>query len=164
MPFIPGTYTCVSAPGFGPKIIEFGTHSRVSHAAVITGTDGAMVEAEPGGARLGNINEYKGRYILLSAAEESTPEQRQIVVDAALHMVGVPYNDLGIIDDGLESLGIVWKWLAKAASSDHKLICSQIVASCGAVAGLGWMCGKKYPSEVTPADLGRRPGMHQLIL
>lgn len=164
MLFVPGTYVCVDTPGFFSKVIELGTHSRVAHAAVITGADGAIVEAEPGGARLANLSEYKGRYVLVSPVEESTPEQRQIIVDAALHMVGVPYNDLAIVDDGLESLGIVWQWLAKAASSDHQLICSQIVASCGAVAGLDWMCGKKLTSEVTPGDLARRPGVHRLTI
>jgi hypothetical protein len=140
------------------------TRSRVAHTAIITSTAGDLVEAEPGGARVANITEYSGRYIVVSSVEESTPEQRQLVVDAALHMVGVPYSDLAILDDGLESLGMHWAWLARLASN-HGIICSGMAASCGAVAGLtDWMCGKKQPSEVTPADLGRRPGVHRLIV
>lgn len=164
MTYTPGTYFCVGTHGFVPTVIKMATHSLVDHAGVITDTAGSIVEAMPGGVRISNISEYKGSYLLISSPEESTPEQRGIIVDSALHMVGVPYNDLAIVDDGLESLGVFWNWLASYASTDHELMCSEVVASCGAVAALNWMCGRKHVSEVTPGDLGRRPGMHRLTL
>lgn len=158
MPYTPGTYICFDTAGFVPRVIKLATHSRLSHAALITSTDGEMVEAMPGGARKAHASEYAGCYALVSTPEGDAAH-RALVVEAAEMMVGVSYNDLGIVDDGLESLGVFWKWLADIANSDHEVICSQLVALCGARGGFDWLCGKKLASEVTPGDLGRRPGM-----
>src|SRR5512142_135596 len=79
--YTPGTYFCVGTHGFVPTVIKMATHSLVDHAGVITDTAGSIVEAMPGGVRISNINEYKGSYLLISPAEESTPEQRGIIVD-----------------------------------------------------------------------------------
>jgi uncharacterized protein YycO len=159
--YTPGTYFCVGTPGFAETIIKAATHSLVDHCGIITSTDGALVEAMPGGVRRAHIVEYFGRGLYLSAPE-GTPQQRNQIAEIAEAQVGTPYNDLAIVDDGLESLGVFWGWLANLANGDHEVICSQLVAMCADKAGLDWMCGKKRASEVTPADLKRRPGMTRL--
>lgn len=160
-PYYPpaGTYGVVRTRGLIPWIIRAATKSPYDHAFIVVDDEGAIVEAEPGGARHNRIDDYEGHRIALNLGETTTADQRRIIAQAATDAVGEPYNTLGIIDDGLESLGARWAWLAKYAAGDGEVLCSQLVAVCGRKAGLDWLCGKAYPGEVTPADLARRPGM-----
>lgn len=155
-----GRYFAVKTHGTFPWLIRRGTHSWADHAGIIL-PDGAIVEAEPGGVRLGHLSEYRGCRIAVNSGEDMTVEQRTQVVAAAKAMVGKPYNDLAIVDDGLECLGWRWKWLAKWAGSDGEVVCSQLVALCGQAVGLNWRGGAASTAETTPADLARRPGMQQ---
>lgn len=158
-----GQYVCVDTPGWAPWLIKIGTLSRYDHVFVIVSPDGDIVEAEPGGARKAHISKYAGRRMIRSNDTMDSTATNTIVKNA-LSMVGVPYNDLAILDDGLESLGLFWSWLANLADGDHEVICSQLVALCGQAAGLDWLCGRKHASEVTPANLARRTGMIALTV
>lgn len=154
----PGLYFVVKTHGFIPWVIRMATRSAFDHAGIVL-EDGAIVEAEPGGVRLGHLSEYYRCRIAINSGEETTVQQRTAVVATARAMVGVPYDDLAIVDDGLESLGWHWQWLASHADGNGELICSQLVAKAGEAAGLDWRCGAATAAEVTPADLARRPGM-----
>jgi hypothetical protein len=158
-----GRYIVVSSPGIVPRIIERITRSSFSHAAQIVSTGGDIIEAMPGGVRRAHISEYAGRRMLINSDPMSSGQQAALVA-AAEAMVAVSYNDLAIVDDGLESLGVRWSWLARLANADHETICSQLVALIGVHAGYDWLCGKQYASEVRPADLARRPGMRPLTV
>jgi len=153
-----GRYFVVKTHGFVPWVIRRACHSWADHAGIIL-DDGAIVEAEPGGVRLGHLSEYYGCRIAINSAEEVTVDQRVTVVATAKEMIGKPYNDLAIVDDGLESLGWHWHKLAKWASDDGEVVCSQLVALAGQAAGLDWRGGAQTTTEVTPGDLARRPGM-----
>lgn len=155
----PGFYFCVATPGWGSRLIRWGTRSAFNHAGMITSVEGDTVEAQPGGVRKGHLSAYNGYKAVISSGLSMDLDQQTKVVAAAAAMIGVPYNDLGIVDDGLESLGIVWKWLANAANTDEELICSQAVALMGKAGGYDWMCGKADASEVTPGDLARQSWM-----
>lgn len=153
-----GLYGVVKTSGLVPWIIRRAGHSWADHAFVIL-EDGAIVEAEPGGSRIGHLSEYYRCRIAINSAEDMTVEQRAAVAAAARAMVGVPYDDLAIVDDGLESLGWHWRWLAKRAAGNGELICSALVARAGSAAGLDWSCGQPDFEQVTPAMLARRPGV-----
>lgn len=153
-----GLYGVVKTSGLIPWIIRRATHSQFDHAFVVI-EDGAIVEAEPGGVRLGHLSEYYGCRIAINSGEEMTVQQRIVVATTARAMVGKPYNDLAIVDDGLESLGWRWRWLVKRASGDGEVVCSQLVAIAGHAAGLDWRGGAATSAETTPAMLARRPGM-----
>lgn len=153
-----GLYGVVKTHGLVPWIIRRATRSAFDHAFVIV-EDGAIVEAEPGGVRLGHLSEYYGCRIAINSAEEVTVQQRAVVMATAKSMVGKPYNDLAFADDGLESLGWHWRWLLKRAAGDGEVVCSQMVALCGQAAGLDWRGGADSPTETTPAMLARRAGM-----
>lgn len=159
----PGRYVCVSGTGWGDRIIEFGTHSRFSHVFMIETEAGDIIQAMPGGVVRAHIGDYAGRPMVINT-DPMDDVQQQALITAMQKMVGVPYNDLAIVDDGLESLGLFWKWLADLANGDNEVICSQLVALVGKAAGYDWQCGKKLASEVTPADLSRRPGMVPLSI
>lgn len=153
-----GRYFVVKTSGFVPWVIRRATHSAYDHAGIVL-EDGAIIEAEPGGVRLGHLSEYYRCRIAVNSAEDMTVQQRTAVAAAARAMVGVPYDDLAIVDDGLESLGWHWRWLAKRAASNGELICSALVARAGSAAGLDWSCEQPDFEQVTPAMLARRDGM-----
>jgi hypothetical protein len=159
-PYTPGFFVCVSTTGWGSTLIKLGTRSRYSHTFMITSMDGEIVQAMGGGVQKAHISDYAGRKMVISSGISMDKAQQDALVASALSMVGTPYNELGIVDDGLESLGIVIRWLADLANGDHEVICSQAAVLMGKAAGYDWMCGKRVASEVTPADLARLPIMH----
>ena len=152
-----GRYVCVGSHGFVPALIKLATHSRYAHVVMIETDAGDIIEAMPGGVRRAHISDYAGCAAVTNANEPLTPPQLATIVAAGQGMVGVPYNALAIADDGLNSLGLFWGWLANLANGDHEVDCSQAVALMGKAAGLDWSCGKRDLCEVTPADLARRP-------
>lgn len=153
-----GLYFVVKTHGFIPWVIRRGTRSWADHAGIVL-EDGVIVEAEPGGVRLGHLSEYYGCRVAINSAEEMTVQQRSVVATAARAMIGKAYGDLQIVDDGLECLGWRWRWLLKRASGDGEVVCSQLVAVAGQTAGLDWRGGANTTTEVTPANLARRQGM-----
>lgn len=154
-----GVYGVVKTRGFFPWVVRRATHSWANHAFIFIDDEGAIVEAEPGGVRHNRIGSYSGCRIAVNLGDEMTVDERRAVAQAATDMVGEDYNFLGIVDDGLEALGIPWKWLTRRAEGDHEVLCSQVVALAGHKAGLDWRGGRAGYSEVTPADLARRSGM-----
>lgn len=154
-----GSYFVVKTRGFVPLMIRLLTHSRFDHAGVVINDAGDIIEAEPGGARIGNLGEYAGLPILVNTRERMFSEQRAIVADVARRCIGTPYGFLDIVRLGLRCAGIHWGRLTRRADSEHAMICSEIVAACGQAAGLDWLCGREAPAAVTPGDLARRPGM-----
>jgi hypothetical protein len=154
-----GYYGCVRTPGFGPWLIRAGTHSPYNHVFVTLDDKGTIAEAEPGGLRKARFEEYEGCRMALNLREPYTAAQRQQVVDATTPLIGIPYDDIAVVNDGLEVLRIHWRWLIKAANSAHELMCSQAVSMVGHAAGFDWMCGRSTAAEVTPADLARREYM-----
>lgn len=153
-----GLYGVVKTRGLIPWIIRRATRGQFDHAFVIL-EDGAIIEAEPGGVKIGHLSEYYRNQVAINSDEEITVQQRAVVVATARAMVGKPYNDLAIADDGLESFGWHWRRLLKWASGDGEVVCSQLVAIAGQAAGLDWRGGAATATETTPAMLARRPGM-----
>jgi uncharacterized protein YycO len=153
----PGRYICVGGKGFVPRVIEIATRSKFAHVVMVETRDGGIIEAMPGGVRRAHISQYAGLPACSNLAERMTATQQAQIITAAQGMIGVPYNDLAIADDALESLGVVWKWFANLANGDHEVICSQAVSMWGAAAGLDWSCGRRDLCEVTPANLAKRP-------
>jgi len=150
-----GSYVVVRTPGLGAWLIRHGTHSWADHAFIVTDDIGGIVEAMPHGVRKGHLSEYDScRQLVVT---EGTQAQRAQVAQAALGMVGTPYDDLDIIDIGLECVGIHFWLLQWWVSRQHSVICSQAVAKCGQAAGLDWSCGQTDLAQVTPAMLSHRP-------
>ena len=154
-----GRYGVVRTPGFGSWLIRAGTRSWANHVFVTLDDRGTIAEAEPGGLRKAHFEEYEGYRLALNLREPYTAEQRRKVVDGTTALIGVPYDDLAIVSDGLEALGVRWRWLVKAANSTHEVMCSQSTAVVGQQAGFDWLCGRSTASEVTPGDLARREYM-----
>jgi uncharacterized protein YycO len=154
-----GRYVVVRTGGFPAWVIRRATHSPYNHAFIIVSDEGDIVEAQPGGVVKSHISRYKGCQAAWNEHENYLPDEAEAVAQKALSLVGVPYNDIDIVELGLESLGHPWNWLAKIAAGDGELICSQLVVVCGKAGLMNWQCGKPTPADVTPGDLGRRPYM-----
>lgn len=153
-----GYYACVRTSGLGAWAIRRGTRSRYNHTFVTLDGKGTIIEAEPGGARIGHLGEYHADDVVFNFHEPGTREQRAKVAAFAKDLVGTPYNEIAITDDALNALGIHWRLLARIAAGDHELVCSQLAVAAGYAGGFEWGCGKLM-SEVTPGDLARRPYM-----
>lgn len=153
-----GRYIVVRTGGFASWVIREATHSWANHA-FITLEDGEIIEAQPGGVVRSHIEKYNTCRMAINSAEVYEPDTANLVAAKAVSLIGIQYNDLDILDLGLESLGVGWKWLAKAAGADGRLICSQAVALCGQAARMDWLCGRSSLAEVRPSDLANRPVM-----
>lgn len=157
--YMPGDYCCVdiTTGNIAGRIMDSAirrfTNSQYNHAFIIVSEDGDIVEAQPRGAALGNISRYDGERKIFSATN-LTGEQREKIVETAISCVGIPYGFLDIAYLGLASAGINWNWLLNQVLREDRMICSQLVAYCGASAlADSWLCGKAHPQLVKPSDL-----------
>lgn len=128
-------------------LIRLATRSQVNHA-VICVSDGRVVEAQPGGARFGNIpaGAVWSHFPLTDA-------QAIAVAEAAQDLVDTPYGFLDIAALALVSLGIQWRWAKRIAKSDKGLICSQLVDRAYRNAGIHLYTDGRDDGSVTPGDL-----------
>lgn len=158
-----GRYVVVKTGGFVPWMIRMATHSPYNHVFIVVDERGGIVEAEWGGARKAHIEEYAGCLMAVNT-DRYGPGTGEQIAALAMGLVGEKYNGADIVELGLESLGLPWKWLAKLSMTDGEMMCSQMTAVVGSGAGLNWMCGKTDATQVTPGDLGRRTEMTPYIL
>ncbi|MFB7666872.1 hypothetical protein ACFC1R_23480 [Kitasatospora sp. NPDC056138] len=124
------------------------------HAFVYVG-DGELVEAEPGGARLGPLTAYRGQPIRWSTDRfPLTEEQRHAVVAAARGFIGVPYSAADYFALAAHRFHLPIGPLIKAYVADSRhMICSQLVDRCYQDAGVHLFGDGRWPGYVTPADL-----------
>lgn len=161
-----GRYIVVQTKSWFGRIIRWATHSQYDHVLISLGA-GLIAEATPReGVHVARLSEYAGCLAMVNYGEELTPAQLGAVAAAARAMAetGVPYNMTDIADLGLEDLGVTWAWLLRLSGADHMLICSAMVADCGAAATppLDWLCGRGQSCQVRPSDLAARPVMVKL--
>jgi hypothetical protein len=182
----PGSYFLahITGPvGYGIALGQAlaGSGSRWTHAGLILDTDGTILEAEPGGARIANISKYDGRPLLVSdgpvqravtdsAASYATMQRqaptlaafsapfpeavlRQRVVDQARKLVGVPYSGLDYVALAALHLHLPSKWIRDRVESSHHLICSALVDRALMNAGIHLFDDGRLPGDVMPADL-----------
>lgn len=153
----PGTYGCVRTKGLYAWLIRVGTRSHYDHAFIVC-EGGQIIEGEPGGARWAELAKYDGCELVYDTDEPMTARQRQQVVDKAIVLLGTGYGWLDIARLALRCAGVQWAWLTRAADNERRMICSQIVATCGQAAGVDWNSGREAPAAVTPGDLAHRIG------
>lgn len=150
-----------------------GNASRYKHAGVVRDAQGAILEGEPHGARLGNLSEYAGRAVLvcdgpiLSLPEEEQAAARARVAAAIDHREGTPYSwlDYGAIAL-LHAVDALPKWLRKVlrplaerlrryvAATGHAQ-CAQLVDLVYRDAGIHLFSdpARREEGDVMPADL-----------
>lgn len=155
----PGDYGVTRIHGQTGLLIRIGQWLNGSgfrdfeHAFLVL-DNGEVVEAEPGGARLTPISFY------LDAAPGTvewstvalTDEQRAAIVAAGRSYVDVPYSYANYLAIAARRLHLPFaRFLRRYVNSTRHLICSQLVASAYAAAGVH--LGPGEPGDATPADL-----------
>lgn len=135
------------------KLIQAGSRvrygntdlARWSHAGMIVGIDGSIVEAEAAGIQLNHISKYTHAdlYVVNPGADDT---QRQLACAFAKAQVGVPY-------DKLDFVALAFQLLLNSKISIHnsvRFICSGLVSRCTEKYITGY---PRSPECMMPSDL-----------
>jgi uncharacterized protein YycO len=130
----PGDFGLVSIEGGVGFLIRLGQwlngdgFYNYEHAFIYIGND-QIVEAQPGGAVISQLEEYDGRPIMWSTGlVPLTDAQRAAIVEEAVSEVGTPYSFFDYLAIALYRIGIKHPGIANRVEKSNHLICSQLVA------------------------------------
>lgn len=123
-----------------------------SHAGVIVDDEGTIVQAEPGGARYGNIHDYDFEGYVIS--DWDLPEVKlNAIAGQARQLIGVPYSFLDYVSLVALRFHIRPKWLLNYVANSKHLICSQLVDVAFNNAGVQMFNDNRFPGDVDPENL-----------
>ncbi|TQF07542.1 hypothetical protein E6W39_24325 [Kitasatospora acidiphila] len=141
--------------------------STQEHAFVVVGPDAdgrqQLVEAQPGGARLGLLTEYDDRHVLYVAPAGLTDWQRAQIAVAAedLAAARTPYSFLDYLALAVHRFRLPVPGLRRYVAATGHMICSQLCDLAYQRAGEQLFADGRWNGYVTPADLGRLLGGEQ---
>lgn len=127
-----------------------GDSSRYTHAYIVL-DDKTVIAAQPGGARIDKLSDYKNKAIYIQM--ELTDEQRALIVKEARALDGLPYSFLDYLALALTRFGIRPKWLRNYIKDTGHMICSQMCDEVYRRAGINLFNDGRMPQDVTPGDL-----------
>ena len=171
MTYRPGSFFLAAAEGWAGYGIALGealagSPSRYTHAGIILDADGTVLEAEPHGARLGNVRAYKHTlisdgpvqsYLAQNGYVDAHPDHgskiRTAVVAEARKLVGVPYSALDYLALAALHLHLPSAWIRQRVESSGHLICSALVDRAYMNAGIHLFDDGRLPGDVMPSDL-----------
>jgi hypothetical protein len=116
--------------------------------------NGTIVEAQPGGARIGHISDYADRQVLYSKLP-LTDEQRARVDAVGRSFEGVPYNWFDYLYLALWRVHIRPTWLRNRVRDSGHMICSQLVDKGEEMIGMNLFIDDRLNQDVTPGQLFR---------
>lgn len=154
----PGDIGLTQISGYAGKLIEFGEwlngghFDQYQHAFIVLDGD-RLIEAEPGGARMGLLSEYAGRDNLFLRPEGFTPAQGDVVAAAAKRYLGVGYSFADYVAIALHRFHVPAPGLQRYIASTHHMICSALVDASYQDAGYQLFDDQRWSGDVTPADL-----------
>jgi hypothetical protein len=155
----PGDFGLTTISGAVGGLIRWGQWFNgdgfsVDEHAFIALPGGKLVEAEPGGARIGELSEYAAVPVEYSRWD-LTPEQRHAIVGAATALLGTPYSALDYFALATHRLHIPAPGLQQYIASTGHMICSQLVDECYRRAGVQLFDDGRWSGMVTPGSLRR---------
>lgn len=127
-----------------------GDSSKYTHSYIVL-NDETVMAAQPGGARIDKLSDYKNKAIYIQL--DLTDEQRATIVGEARKLEGTPYSFLDYLAIGLARFGIKPKWLTDYIKNKGHMICSQLCDEVYRRAGIDLFNDERLPQEVTPGDL-----------
>lgn len=155
----PGDYGVCRISGLTGLLIRIaqwlngnGFHN-FEHAFLVLDVD-TVIEGEPGGARLTPLSYYLDSSLgpVRWSTIPLTDEQRAAIVTTGRSYLDVPYSFLEYAAIAARRLHLPGsRLLRRYVNSTRHLICSQLVASAYAAAGVH--LGDVEPGDTTPADL-----------
>jgi hypothetical protein len=150
-----GSYGVTATGGFIGWAIRLLTFSRYNHAFIV-GPRGFIVEAQPGGARIGHISKYpNARYNLHTVLPEGVGEQiwrTALGFTTANNGKGIGYGWLDDVALGLRFFGIWIPWINERIARQDRLQCAQLVDLAYSRNGVT-LFENKQPLAVDPGDL-----------
>jgi hypothetical protein len=154
---LPGDFGLTKINGYAGAMIRVGQwlngngFSQDEHAFIVLPGE-HLVEAEPGGARIGNLTEYPDELTTYSSWDLD-PIQRQAIVATATALLGTPYSTLDYLALAAHRLHIPAPGLRRYIASSKHVICSQLVDLCYQSAGIQLFKDGRWPGYVTPGAL-----------
>lgn len=152
----PGDFGLTQISGQVGKLIRFGQWLNgdgfhdYEHAFIYIGPEGQIVEAEPGGARIGDYHGY-ANVVWSTGYIDFDGATRDKIVAAAISYIGTPYSFADYFALAALRLNVPHILLDKYVKSSKHMICSQLVAKCDDDAGAPLFdC---FTGDVTPGDL-----------
>lgn len=125
---------------------------RFQHAFTVL-PGGALIEAEPGGARIRRLSEYSDRTVVYVCVPGMTDEQRAAVCEAARSTVGARYAFLVYLAMALHRFRIPAPGLQRLISASRHQICSQACDAAYLAAGIQLFQDGRWPGYATPMAL-----------
>lgn len=151
-----GSYGVTATKGWVAWGIRLLTFSRYNHAFIV-GPSGLIVEAQPGGARIGHISQYpNARY---NIHDQIPDDVRQDIWRTALGFTtanngrGIGY---GWLDDAalfFRFFGIWIPWINERIARQDRLQCAQLVDLAYSRCGQTLFDNGREPLAVDPGDL-----------
>jgi hypothetical protein len=151
----PGDIGCTQINGNVGLLIRIGQwlngdgFANYEHAFVYVG-GGQIIEAEPGGARETDLDEYDERTIIWLRCPD---QYRQAVAESAQALTGKPYSALDYLALAAHRFHLPIPGLRHYIDSTGHLICSQLADRAAELGGWVLFADKRWPGFVTPADL-----------
>ena len=127
-----------------------GDSSRYTHAYIVL-DDSTVLAAQPGGARIDPLENYKNKAVYIQL--DLTDDQRRQIVIEARKLVGVPYSFLDYLAIALLHWGFKPRWLRSYIKNKGHMICSQLVDEVYRRVGINLFNDGREPQDVTPGDL-----------
>jgi hypothetical protein len=152
----PGTIGLTQISGDVGKLIRVGQFlngngfADYQHAFVYLDTDGSILEAEPGGARVGNVREYDDIYWCENIATRYGKRLNDVVAAAAKYR-NTPYSFLDYLAIAQRRLHLPTLGFRSYVASTGHMICSQLCARAYFDAGIPLY--SEWTGYVTPLDL-----------
>lgn len=156
-----GDVLAVRTRGVFPRLIDLGAflkhephtadHIAIAHDFPPPGNL-RVIEAEPGGVRLGPGSGYVGsRWTVTNAAQPKTAAQRQQVVAVAQSFLATPYDWAAISADAGNVFDLRDPWVRDwpVDGPPHRVVCSSLAAYVYEKVGLACPVGGRF---VTPAQ------------
>jgi hypothetical protein len=137
--------------GFGIRVgqgILGDGWSRYEHAFVLV-NDSQIVEAEPGGALLSELDRYDPASVMWLRCP---PQFGASVAAAARTKVGTPYSWLDYLSLGAEHFHLPVPGLRRYVANSHHEMCSQLADTAAFMGGWHLFADGRDPGDVTPGD------------
>ena len=159
-----GTIGLTQIHGRVGELIEFGEFLngqgfRDWEHAFLLGPNGQVLEAEPGGARIGNVSEYSDIYWCTAIASQCSEAKLQAIWVSAVAQYGphgmhpgVGYSFLDYLALFCHRLHIPAPFIKRRIASSKHLICSQLCDAAYADEACHLFAGV-WPGYVTPLGL-----------
>ncbi|MFJ9417119.1 hypothetical protein ACIRPT_23435 [Streptomyces sp. NPDC101227] len=155
---LPGDIGLTQISGVTGQLIRFGQwinkdgFADYEHAFLVL-PDDRLLEAEPGGARIGALGRYGGANVLYVCPPGLTERQRTAICEAAVSYTGVPYSFLDYFAIAAHRFHLPVPGLRRYVASTRHMICSQLVDQCYQDAGVHLFADHRWPGYVTPMAL-----------